>query len=203
MTNDRLIIDTISRLVRKDNPSKYQRKGDHLKIRTAVIGLLLSQLPSASFASALPGAVTNATQVTETQNLSEFVSNLDGYEVDNYEIELTPGSGTVGLRWGDRTRGTWGSSYATSTEIAYLYYQGKARAAGNVFDGKRIVQVCIWYTRNGVNLTATVCSNASSASGVWTSGPEVSVGAWDTLLWDAPKTLFNIQTVRISPSVIE
>lgn len=174
-----------------------------MKIRTVVIGLLLSQLPAASFASALPGAVTNTTQDMETQHQSNPISNLDGYEVDNYELELTPGGGTVGLRWGDRTRATWGASYATSTEIAYLYYQGKARAAGNVFDGKRIVQVCIWYSRNSVNLTSVVCSNASSASGVWTSGPEVSVGAWDTLVWDAPKTIFNIQIARISPSVIE
>lgn len=173
-----------------------------MKIRTLVIGLLLSQIPAASYASSLPGEVTITTQAAATQLLSEPASNLDGYEVDSYEIELTPGGGTVGLRWGDRTRSTWGSSYATSTEIAYLYYQGKAKAAGNVFDGKRIVQVCIWYSRNGVNLTSTVCSNASSASGAWTSGPEVSVGAWDTLVWDAPKTTFNIQTVRISPSVI-
>ncbi len=105
-----------------------------MKIRTVVIGLLLSQLPAASFASALPGAVTNTTQVMETQHQSNPISNLDGYEVDNYELELTPGGGTVGLRWGDRTRASWGASYATSTEIAYLYYQGKARAAGNVFD---------------------------------------------------------------------
>jgi hypothetical protein len=174
-----------------------------LKIRTVVIGLLLSQLPLASFASPLPGAVTYATQVTETQHQMEPISNVDGYEVDKYEIEPTPGSGDVGHRWGGRARDSWGASYATSTEIAYLYYQGKARAAGNVFDGKRIVQVCIWYTRNGVNLTSAVCSNASSASGVWTSGPEVSVGAWDTLVWDDPKTIFNVQTVRISPSVIE
>lgn len=173
-----------------------------MRIRTLVIGLLLSQLPAASFASTLPGDVSPTTPVIDTQLSSESAFNLAGYEVDTYEIELSPGGGTVGLRWGDRTRATWGSSYATSTEIAYLYYQGKARAAGNVFDGKRIVQVCIWYSRNGVNLTSTVCSNASSASGTWTSGPEVSVGAWDTLVWDAPKTTFNIQTVRISPSVI-
>lgn len=173
-----------------------------MKIQTLVIGLLLSQLPAASYASTLPGEATSTTQATATQPLAEPASNLDGYEVDSYDIELTPGGGTVGLRWGDRSRATWGSSYATSTEIAYLYYQGKARAAGNVFDGKRIVQVCIWYSRNGVNLTSTVCSNASSASGAWTSGPEVSVGAWDTLVWDAPKTIFKIQTVRINPSVI-
>lgn len=177
-------------------------RGNKLKIKTLVIGLLLSQLPTASFASTLPGNVSDTTQATETQLLSETIANLDGYEVDNYEIELTPGGGTVGLRWGDRTRATWGSSYATSTEIAYLYYQGKAKAAANVFDGKRIVQVCIWYSRNGINQTPVVCSNASTATGTWTSGPEVSVGAWDTLVWDAPKTIFNIQTVRINPSVI-
>lgn len=148
---------------------------------------------------------TNQSDVVTVQNLDDGsgvdFKDMPGYQEEVISLEVSPGQGPLTLRWGGRTRDIWGSSYATSTEIAYLYYQGRARAAGNVHLNQRIVQVCIWYSRNSVNITPVVCSTASSSSGTWVSGPEVSVGAWDTLGWNDPKTVFNIQTVRISPII--
>ena len=166
---------------------------------------------SLSMAQLLPVGVlstpiaSDRNEVVTVQNLDEGpgvdFQDMPGYQEDVISLEVSPGQQPLALRWGGRTRDVWGSSYATSTEIAYLYYQGKARAAGNVHLNQRIVRVCIWYSRNSVNITPVVCSNASSSSGTWVSGPEVSVGAWDTLGWNDPKTVFNIQTVRISPTI--
>ncbi len=74
-------------------------------------------------------------------------------------------------------------------------------AAGNIYLNERILRVCIWYTRDSVAITNQVCSNASSETGVWLPGPEVTVSAWDTLVWDAPKTIFNMKVTRISPTI--
>ena len=123
------------------------------------------------------------------------------------QVEVTPGNAEVikrmgGTGFGVAPNATWGSSYATSTETAQIYYTGKAKAAANVYAGKRIVQVCIWYSRGGTRVSGTACSNANSARGYWVAGPEVETSAWDTLDWNAPKTIFNISTSRINPGVI-
>lgn len=97
---------------------------------------------------------------------------------------------------------TWGSSYAISTEIASLYYQGRAKAAGNIYDGKRIISVCFWYSRGTENKSSTYCSNASSSGSTWRAGPEVSHGVWDTLKpGEQNRTIFNIKTSRIDPRI--
>ena len=56
---------------------------------------------------------------------------------ETVQIPLTPGAGDVVVQWEDTALGrhavphdTWGSSYATSKEIAWLRYVGTARAAG-------------------------------------------------------------------------
>jgi len=129
-------------------------------------------------------------------------STTQEYQEDLYQIEITPGSGTVSVVWNDRLRSVWGSSYATSTEYAFLYYQGVAKAAGNVYQTSRIIEVSIWYTRNGSAISSKVCSDAYNSGGVWRSGSEVSTTTWDVIDWNAPKTIFNISTVRIPPNTI-
>ncbi|XBH21713.1 hypothetical protein V5R04_00340 [Jonesiaceae bacterium BS-20] len=96
---------------------------------------------------------------------------------------------------------TWGSSYATSTETAQLKYTGKAKAGANVFDGKRIIQVCVWYTRGGAQVGSKVCSNATPPGTAWKAGPEKTVSVWDSLNPVASKTIFNISTSRIAPNL--
>ena len=133
----------------------------------------------------------------------------DGLRVDTWQFEIEPGAGPVGKVFeGTSNRpglvtpmATWGSSYAISTETLQLYYSGKAKAAANVYNGKRIIQVCIWYTRGGAMKSAKVCSNATSSGTYWSSGSEVRTGAWDSLNPWAPPTIFNISTVRINPLI--
>ena len=97
---------------------------------------------------------------------------------------------------------SWGSSYATSTEIVQLYYQGKAKAAANIHGGKRIIRVCFWYSRGGSVISPTVCSNASSSTGAWRAGPEKRDGVWDSLDPNAPVTKFHYSITKINPNVV-
>lgn len=134
----------------------------------------------------------------------------DGLKIDTFQIEIEPGSGTVGVVFEDtsNTPGSvtpqiaWGSSYAISTETFQIRYDGKAKAAANIFNGKRIIQVCIWYTRDNVQKGDKVCSNAASTGASWLSGPEVTTWCWDDLSWLVPPTIFNISTVRIDPALL-
>ena len=137
-------------------------------------------------------------------NGSTFTDTTNGvvYQEDEYQIELIPGGGSVSLSWNDRLRTAWGSSYANSTEYFLLYYRGVAKAAGNVYQTSRIIKVCVWYTRNGSLISSKVCSDAYNSGGVWHSGQEVSTTTWDVIDWNAPKTVFNISTVRIPPNTI-
>lgn len=126
-------------------------------------------------------------------------------EVDLQRIELQPGEGPVGVIYSDNSGGivplaTWGSSYAISSEYLQIYYRGKARAAGNVYDGKRIVRVCISYSRGGVAKSDKVCSSAAQmGTGLWSPGAEAVTTTWDSINPVAPQTIFNIQTTRINP----
>lgn len=97
-------------------------------------------------------------------------------------------------------RATWGSSYARSTEYAYVRFQGRAKAAGNVYAGERIVGVCIWYAHPG-RKSPTVCSSATSSGRSWSAGPERTVGFTDNLSFNWDKTKFHIRTTRINPSI--
>ncbi len=138
----------------------------------------------------------------------------DGLKVDTFQFELQPGSGSVGVVFGETPNGPgsviplgstyWGTSYAISTEWwSQLGYDGKAKAAANVYNNLRIVEVCIWYTREGAGVVgAKVCSDASSDTGVWLPGPEVTTSAWDSLNPLDPPTVFNISTVRIDPRLL-
>jgi hypothetical protein len=123
-------------------------------------------------------------------------------QYDLYQFEEVPGSAPISLVWGGKARDAWGSSYAYSNEVLQFFYTGRAKAAGNVYQNLRIVQVCIWYSRGSVAVSSTVCSFASSDTGTWLPGPEVSVSATDSLDSYAPHTIFNIQTGRINPAII-
>lgn len=96
---------------------------------------------------------------------------------------------------------TWGSSYALSTEDWQWWYHGRAKAAANVYSGKRIIQVCIWYTRGADRVSPKVCSNAVNDSGGWSAGPERRTECIDTIDPNAPQTMFNITTSRINPNI--
>jgi hypothetical protein len=132
----------------------------------------------------------------------------DGLRVEVFQCEIEPGSGPVGVEWGDTPHGpgsvtpqiTWGSSYAISTEWwSQLGYDGKTKAAANIFNGRRIIQVCMWYTRDGAPVSDTLCSTAASTGGSWLSGPEVTMSVWDSLDPNAPPTIFNFSKVDINP----
>ena len=134
----------------------------------------------------------------------------DGVSVTTESFEITPGTGeTLGAEWGgNSTPGTitpqvyWGTSYAYSTEYAYLFYHGVAKAAANVYSGQRIIQVCIQYTRNGAPIADKRCSSAVSNGIAWSAGPEVGSWATDSPYDGGPKTIFNIQTTRIDPRIL-
>lgn len=170
---------------------------------TALLALTMS-MGSASANTLQTDA--NSSPDTVVVDGREFGPN-DGLVVDIEQFEVVPGGGPVGGTFAEAPpegqvtpMATWGTSYAISTEVAQLRYNGKGKAAANVFGGKRIIQVCFWYTRNGVTKGSKKCSDATS-SGTWRPGPEVKESVWDTLNPVAPKTVFNISTSRINPSI--
>lgn len=94
----------------------------------------------------------------------------------------------------------WGTSYAYSTESVNLWQKYHAKAAGNVYNGERIIQVCAWFTRGSAQQGTKKCSNAISNNG-WHSGSEVNDTIVDTLLPGQPKTILNISTHRVAPQI--
>ena len=99
-------------------------------------------------------------------------------------------------------RTTWGTSYAYSKEYVQFFYQGHAFAAANVYDGKRITQVCFWWT-HGSSSSKQHCSTASytEQSGWRPPSRETVALSTDSLNPWAPQTVFHIQTVRIPPNL--
>ena len=157
------------------------------------------------------GSVPNASAAPGHRDTDDtaVVSGLtygpkDGLEVDTQQFVITPGEGPVGVTYGPEgditPMQTWGSSYAISTETLQLWYDGKAKAAGNVYDGKRIIQACFWYSRGGSAVSSKKCSSAYEVGkGLWASGAEVTDRVMDDLNPVAPPTIFNVQTTRITP----
>lgn len=160
---------------------------------------------SATTTVATPGAdVSRAGSVYETLMTGTSV----GTEISTESFKVEPGGGTVGRTYEtDSPTGifspaaAWGASYAKSSETAYLFYKGKAKAAGNVYNGKRITKVCIWFNQGGFKRSKTVCSSATSSGSRWSPGKEVSVSMVDNLSVNWPQTTFNIRTTRISPTI--
>ena len=166
-----------------------------------VAGLVLGLYFQAGPAFADSSAASPQNSAASQENTGPDVPQFQTFEI---QVEVIPGSAPISYVWSDRqalTRSTWGASYATSTEILFLLYQGKARAAGNVYQGLRIVKVCIWYSRDGQQITPKVCSNATGGPSYWAPGPEVGLVAQDSLGWEDSKTTFHIETTRISPII--
>ncbi|MBM7473783.1 hypothetical protein [Curtobacterium herbarum] len=149
-----------------------------------------------------------ASQDSITINGREFGPE-DGLVTTTESFEITPGTGdTVGSTYPtDRAPGViqpladWGSSYARSSEYVQYFYKGTAKAAANVFSGKRIVQVCIQYTRSGKGVADKRCSNAKSNGSSWSAGAEAVSYAADAAYVTGPRTVFNISTSRIDPGI--
>ena len=76
----------------------------------------------------------------------------DGLRLVTESYAVTPGGDPVGANYPTTATATgdpmpqlvWGSSYAFSNEILYTSYKGYAKAAANVYNGERIVRVCLW-----------------------------------------------------------
>jgi hypothetical protein len=159
---------------------------------------------------ATPAFAEDATTGSETITVGgrEFGPE-DGLVTTTESFEITPGTGeTVGSVFPtDRVPGTiqpladWGSSYARSSEYVQYFYKGTAKAAANVYSGKRIVQVCIQYTRSGKGVADKRCSNASSNGSSWSAGAEAVSYPTDAAYVSGPRTIFNISTSRIDPGI--
>ncbi len=136
--------------------------------------------------------------------------SADGVEVTRQAVEIDKSKTgtTVGVQFTSTPApgaitpfAVWGSSYATSTEYAYLLYRGAAKAGANVYSGKRIIQVCIQYTRGGVGIADKRCSTARSTGSTWVAGGETLSYATDSLGLNDPHTILNIWTTRVNPNV--
>lgn len=101
----------------------------------------------------------------------------------------------------ESTQATWGSSYATSKEVAQFIYVGRAKAGANIYQGERIISVCIRYSHPGRS-SGTVCSNASSGSGRWVAGDEEVLRFVDNLSLNWPQTKFHVSLGKIPTNML-
>ena len=133
----------------------------------------------------------------------------DGHMVTTESYPVSPGQAPITVTYGSSApskgvapMAVWGSSYATSSEFAEYIYTGRAKAAGNVYAGKRIIKVCIWYSYPGGTPSPTVCSSATSSGSSWRAGSEKSVTFFDHPSANWPQTTFHITTTRINPAIV-
>lgn len=174
-------------------------------ITTVSIGILLA-VASGAAAHADSDADSISSPPTTVVISGHTFGPEDGLEVIHESYEITSGEDQVGAGYpttpepGQITpMDVWGSSYAYSQEILYVDYKGYGKAAANVYQNKRIVAVCFWWSRTDGYKSATTCSSAKFNGG-WQSGPEVIGWGKDSLDSYAPATEFNIETTRIDPS---
>lgn len=134
----------------------------------------------------------------------------EGVEVVTGTEKLKRGSGQVAVIFDSESKGgitplkTWGASYAISEETLQIRYDGRAKAAGNLWGSpsKRIIKVCIWYERPaGVQQGDRVCSTAHSDGARWIAGAEATTWCWDDLNPFAPVTQFKWALTLIAPNV--
>lgn len=94
----------------------------------------------------------------------------------------------------------YGSSYAKTTESHQIRYTGVAHAAGNVYTGKRYIEVCFSYTRGSKTLgKGKQCSSAYADANSWTAGASVTDTVTDNIIPFTPSTTFHYNTVTINP----
>ncbi|MBF4617543.1 hypothetical protein ITJ44_05590 [Clavibacter sp. VKM Ac-2873] len=173
----------------------------------ALTGLAALSVMASTLVVGAPAAMADETAASAPSSIvvdGQEYGVEDGLTTTEESFDVSTGE-QVGATWATAVKGVhldaaWGASYAISKEIAYVSYRGTAKAAGNVYAGKRIVQVCMWYTRDKKAVTGTKCSDAVN-NGSWKAGGEVALLAADSLVPDAPHTLFHIRTSRIAPGV--
>jgi hypothetical protein len=184
-----------------------ESKEDSVRVK---IGMSIALFAALLVTAATPAFAAPKTVVIDGREYGP----KDGLQVDTQQFIVKSGSGPITVVFGGptstgsgsvtpMTTTNWGSSYAISNEWwTQLGYDGYAKAAGNVYSTKRIIQVCIWYTREGESGVsgAKVCSNAVDNYN-WTPGPQVHTSAWDSLN-PFVHTIFNISTVRIDPRLL-
>ena len=129
----------------------------------------------------------------------------ESVEIQEEQYEIEPGNGNVGTSYppeDTKERLAWGDSYAYSDEIFLVRYVGHAYAAGNVYQGKRIIRVCFWWT-GPQGTSAETCSDARYSQGRWNPDWRESTASYnDSLGWNPPKTIFHIKTTRIAPNQV-
>lgn len=137
------------------------------------------------------------------------VQQTESGTITTYSEELIPGNQKMaGSVWSDfegsamsPSNARWGGSYALSTEMVQLFYGGRALAAGNIYGGQRITEVCMWYQRAGHRLTNVTCSYAINRGGAWSPGVIATVGTRDSFIPNAPKTEFRYYYRGINPNI--
>lgn len=162
-------------------------------------GFLLAGAVVATLVLGSPQAIAAPVDVQETANGT----------ITTYSEEVTPGSHQmIGSVWNEDSgqflspsNVRWGGSYALSTEMFQFVYEGRALAAGNVYKGQRITEVCMWYERDGQYLTQTVCSRAINQGRAWVPGSIATVGTRDSVNSNAPKTEFRYYYIGINPNI--
>lgn len=162
------------------------------------IAMLMSTLALFSF----PSLTASAEELITIGNYQFPVSSV---EITEESFEINTGEDITGRAYPSDdalTRTTWGTSYAYSKEYVQLFYQGHAFAAANVYEGKRITQVCFWWT-HGSSSSKQHCSTASYVESVGWRPPsrETVALSTDSLNPWAPQTVFHIQTARIPPNL--
>lgn len=156
---------------------------------------------------ASPGYASSTSEDAESIviNGEEFGAN-EGLEIIEQSFEVVPGT-TTGTNFEDPPTGeivpmkAWGSSYAYSTEILWTTYRGTANAAANIYNGKRLVRVCFWWTRTGAADSAKTCANAKHLNGQWTPSGDVYGWFKDSLGLDDPKTYFHTSIALVDPNL--
>lgn len=171
-----------------------------MKLRSVfALSALMAAIMAPQAAFAEPGE-----QPTETLVVGGTTYTAEnGLEIVETSKVVSGGGGTIGETFSERAPGTitpmaiWGTSYAYSVEAgSQVFYKGYAKASGNVYEGKRIAKVCMWYTQ-GSRTSKQVCAAAKYSGGSWQASPEAQTSFRDTLVSNAPKTVFHYQTYRV------
>ncbi|WP_420365877.1 hypothetical protein AAEP80_02805 [Curtobacterium sp. L3-7] len=173
-----------------------------MKIKPALsligaLALLSSAGATAATAAELPaepGVVISGQHLTTADGLTvvehSYPVGSGGQVGENLPTTSTPG--------GVHTNIVLGSSYAFSEEQLYVEYVGTAKAAANVYQGQRIIQMCYWWTRTGAT-SPTTCATATFVNGSWRASGEVHSSFSDSLGSNVPQTIFHVKSTRIDP----
>lgn len=148
-------------------------------------------------------------QTTNSVSAGEDFTSYPGYEEETYSVDISEDPNVFIDLTDSRTidSGTalfsttyWGKSYAKSEETLNYFYKGTAYAAGNLYQDKIIVGVCIQYAIDGDPISEQVCSNAREVRpGRWIPTSEATVSTRDTIKPWVGKTIFNYKLKKVNP----